>query len=237
MSLFDYRGAAGSSAPGTLTDYLTSIGKASWYGGYKAPLQLFSDISNTVPVTTDGTTWRNWLPNWSAGGWSASFGQSTGSRRCALGTSRNGKPGVYADGVDWFATLSSTTALNLQHTVLMSAWVTCAAGPPCLYSHANQAMRFNCPTAMGNSPSVYGSSSKKDTNANLVQQVTPVDGSSYSLRIGWSTDPASTQHHNNAPNLFRSSTDAAYSSSTIHELWYVPWLTPAEITNALQFLA
>lgn len=39
------------------------------------------------------------------------------------------------------------------------------------------------------------------------------------------------------PNLFRSSTDAAYSSSTIHELWFVEKLTPAEITEALSFLA
>lgn len=227
--------AAGGAA--NLPAYLQSIGKASWYGGYKVPLQLFSDIGNTTLVTTDNAAWRNWLPNWSAGGWSASFGQSNGPRRCAYGASRNGKPGIYADGVDWFANLSSTTALNLQHTVLISAWVTCAAGPPCLYSHANQAMRYECPTATGNQSSVFAASTKKNFNASHVQQATPVDASSYALRIGWSTDPASTQHHNNAPNLFRSSSDANYSSSTIYELWFVPWLTPAEITDALKFLA
>lgn len=227
----------GASEIATLPAYLTSISKDSWYGGFIAPDNLFSDIANTIPVTTDNASWRNWLPSWTAGGFAASFGQSTGSRRCALGLSRNGKPGVYGDATDWYAGLDSTTELNRQHTVLISAWVKCASGPPCLYSQNNLAMRLNCSIAMGNLPSVWGSSTKKDTNANVVHQWSPVDASSYACRVGWSTEPSSTQHHNNAPNLFRSSTGAAYSDSTIYELWYVPWLNPAEITQALKYLA
>ena len=228
---------SGTPAPSSLPAYLTSIGKGSWYGGFKAPLLLFSDISNTVPVTTDGASWRNWLTYQSAGGFSASFGQSTGSRRCALGTSRNGKPGVYADGVDWYATLNSTTELNRQHTVLMSAWITCAAGPPCLYSHNNQQMRLVCPTTVGGMPTFYGASTSQGVKANHVLQGTPVDASTFAARMGWSTDAANSAYYNFSPNLFRSSTDAAYSSSTIHELWFVEKLTPAEITEALKFLA
>jgi len=227
----------GSSGPTTLPEYLASIGKATWYGGFIAPNNLFSDIANTVAVTTDGASWRNWLTYQSAGGFSASFGQSTGSRRCALGTSRNGKPGVYGDGVDWYATLSSTTELNRQHTVLMSAWITCAAGPPCLYSHNNQQMRLICPTSVGSMPTFYAASTSQGVKANHVLQGTPVDASTFAARMGWSTDAANSAYYNFSPNLFRSSTDAAYSSSTIHELWFVEKLTPAEITEALKFLA
>jgi len=227
----------GSSGPTTLPEYLASIGKATWYGGFKAPNNLFSDISNTVAVTTDGASWRNWLPSWTAGGFSASFGQSTGSRRCALGTSRNGKPGAYGDGVDWYATLSSTTELNRQYTILMSAWVTCAAGQPCLYSQNGNSVRYSCPASISGMPVFYGASGQLGVRANHVSQGTPVDASTFANRMGWSTHEGSTQHYNTAPNLFRSSTDAAYSASTIHELWFVEKLTPEEITEALKFLA
>lgn len=228
----------GTPAPTSLAAYLVSIGKASWYGGYLAGVSMFSSSAGGgSAVSTNGDNVGSWLPYQSAGGWNARFDQSNSSKRPVYGTNRNGKPGVYGNATDWFLLLNSSTDLNLPYTVLISAWVTCAAGPPRLYSHNNQAMAFTCPTAMGLQPSVYASSSKRDTNANHLLQATPIDASSVSYRMGWSSATGSTQHYNNSPYLLSSSTGANYSDSTIYELWFVPWLTPAEITGALRFLA
>lgn len=224
---------AGGSGPATLPDYLASIGKDSWYGGFKAPYQLFSDIANTVPVTTDGAAWRNWLANWSAGGFSASFGQSTGSRRCALGLSRNGKPGVYGDGVDWYANLSSTTEINRSHTVLISAWATFGANNQ-IYSHNHLNMHFKVPVSSNSEPTLYAASGYGSLIEKVVE-TTPVNGTTAAFRVGWSS--VGSAFYNNAPNIFRNSLGSGYTDSTIYELWYVPRLTPAEIIAALKYLA
>lgn len=229
MSYFSARFSA--SPPGTLPAYLTSIGKDSWYGGFLAPNNLYSDISNTIPVTTDGAAWRNWLPYQSAGGFSASFGQTTGSRRCALGTSRNGKPGVYANGVDWYASLDSTTALNRPYTVLMSAWVPMTAITG-IYSHNISSHALLSSTG---TPTIRANGVSGPSVESVFQSTPPASGTTIACRIGWSTN--GTGHYNNSPNLFRFSNNQAYSDSTIHELWFTERLTAAEITEALKFLA
>lgn len=230
--------STGTSAPSSLTAYLTSIGKASWYGGYLAGVNMFTaSAGGGSAVTTNGESVGSWLPYKSTGGWNSRFDQSNSSKRPVYGTNRNGKPGVYGNATDWFLVLNSSTALNQPYTLLLSAWVTCAAGSPRLYSHNNQAMAFYCPTTMGLQPQVNASSSKRDTNANHVFQASPVDASTVSYRMGWSSAPGSTQHYNNAPYLLSSSAGTSYTDSTIYELWFVPWLTPAEISDALRFLA
>ena len=221
----------GAAAPATLPAYLTSIGKASWYGGFRAPDQLFSDIANTVPVTTDGASWRNWLPNWTAGGFAESFGQSTSFRRLALGTSRNGKPGVYGDGVDWYATLSSSTVLNRQYTVLLSSWTT-ATGNMALYSHNVHSMAFRS-NGSANEPLVYANGALGITVEKVIES-TPVDASTCAHRVGWST--SGTIHYNAAPSLLRRSDNTMFSNSTVHEIWFTERLTAKEISAALKYL-
>lgn len=232
MSLFDYRGSAGSSAPGTLPEYLASIGKASWYGGFKAPHQLFSDIANTVPVVTDGAGWRNWLANWSAGGFNAYFTQSTGSRRPALGTNRNGLPGVYGDATDWRAGLDSTTALNRSYTLLMSCWST-MTGSSGVFSHNNNTHSFRTQSSVAD-PLVYANSTGGITVPKVIE-CTPVSGTTAKHRVGWST--VGTNHYNNAPSILCLSNNSILTDSTIYELWFTETLTTAEITQALKYLA
>ena len=225
---------AGSSAPSTLADYLTSIGKDSLYGRFKAPDNLYSDISNTVPVTTDGASWRSWLPYQSAGGFSAYFTQATGTRRCALGLSRNGKPGVYGDGIDWYAALNSTTVLNLTHTVLISTWATFVTNGH-IYSHSNNQMQFRAPMALANDPIVTVAAASGSAVSKVVE-ATPVGSTTASFRAGFVS--SGTTFYNTAPNIFRNSGGTSFTDSTIYEIWLIgAALTPREISAALQYLA
>ena len=225
---------SGSSAPATLPEYLASIGKGSWYGGFRAGLQQFSDFDNLVPVTADGASVRNWLANWSAGGFSASWGQSTGSRRPAYGTSRNGKPGIYGDGTDWYMTLNSPTALDRTHTVLLSTWTSVFVYGR-FYSHGANNSSFQCPNNTTTQPTFLINGTTGGVTQNTVLEQTAVSGSTSAHRCGWST--VGTGFYGSAPTLFRSTAGIVYTANTIHEIWLIgAELTPREISAALSYL-
>ncbi len=227
--------SSGTAAPASLTAYLASIGKASWYGGYLAGVSMFSSSSGSgSAVTTDGATVGSWLPYLSAGGWTSLFGQGNSAKKPRFGTNRNGKPGLYGDADIRNCTLNSNTALNLNYTVLMSAWVTFASGAR-VFSHYTNSMEFVCPASSTASPVIYTSSTAYAASASSVIQTVPVNSTTSAYRVGWSS--TGTGHYNSSPALFSASNNTSYSSSTIHELWFVPWLTPSEISMALTFLA
>ena len=228
------RSAGGSSAPSDLPAYLASIGKASFYGGYRGGLNMWGSADTSSPVTGSGQTVRRWVPNWTAGGFSAEWTQSNSPKRPTYGSSRNGKPGIYGDGSGWLFTLNSITALNLPYTVLMSAWATFEANGT-LYSHSDRQVQLRVPIGLTNDPITYVVTASGSSNAKAVE-TTPVDSTTAAIRAGLVS--SGSAYYGTAPTLFMNSNGTANpTSSTIHECWLIgAALTPREISTALQYL-
>jgi len=225
-------GSGGSSAPATMAAYLTSIGKDSWYGQYLAGTNMTATSAGAGgAVTTDGSSVGSWLVNQSAGSFSAMFHQTSSSKRPTYGTSRNGKPGIYGDSTVYWLFLNSTTALNLSHTVLMSVWSTTTSGQY-VYSHNGNNIAFK-----GAPPEQAFTAGVTGNQVESVLSCAPVASTTGAMKLGISTSGSGTAYYNNAPNLFRMSSATNYSDYTIHELWFTPRLTAAEMTAALKFLA
>jgi hypothetical protein len=224
---------SGTSPPSSLTAYLASIGKASWYGGYLAGVNMTSSGAGSgTTVTTNGASVGSWLPNKTAGGWTALFSQGSGPKKPLFGTNQNGKPGIYGDGYDFFLSLNSTTALNLPHSVLISASTLQDSG--CLYSHNARTLAYVNGVSTDVDPSLY-SGAVRNNQVPKALLSTPTTSTTASIKVGISS--IGTAFYNTAPNLFRQSDATAYTASTIHELWFVPQLTPAEMGVALTYLA
>ena len=221
-----------SSGPTTMAAYLTSIGKDSFYGGYRAGMNMYSTADNSSPVT-DGQNVRRWVANWTAGSWAAEFTQGSSPKRPVYGASRNGQPGIYGDGSGWYMTLNSTTVLNRTYTVLMSTWATFATNGN-IYSHSNNQIQLRAPSALANDAltfvaAVGGSSVSKSV------ETTPVSGATAVIRAGIVS--SGTTFYNTAPVILANSGDLNHTSSTIHEIWLIgAALTPREISTALQYL-
>lgn len=222
-------------APVDLPAYLASIGKADWYGRFLPGLNMYASSADLLtPVTTDGASVGQILPYQTAGGFSAVFRQTNNALRPVFGTARNGKPGIYGNGVDWFMSLSSTTELNRTYTLLVSAWVTYAANGY-VYSHGLSKVSYR--VAVGTTGDIalsadglFGSIVTKSI------ETTPVSGATAAFRSGHVSSGAG--FYNVAPDLFRYSNGTNYTNSTIHEIWLIgAALTPREISGSLKYLA
>ncbi len=225
--------SSGTSVPSTLVAYLASIGKDSWYGGFLAGVNMTSSSAGGgSAVSTNGASLGSWLPNYSAGGWNALFSQGSSPKKPAFGTNQNGKPGIFGDGSDQFFTLNSTTALNLPHSVLISAWTPQSSG--CLYSHNVKTIAYLTGSGTDMDPSIYSGGLRNNQVPKLLQS-TPSTSTTASIKVGISS--VGSAFYNTAPNLFRQSDNSLFTASTIHELWFVPQLTPAELAMALTYLA
>jgi len=226
----------GPSASGgsisTLAAYLTSIGKNSFYGGFRAGLGMYSTADNSSPVT-DGQNVRRWVANWTAGGFAAEFTQGSSPKRPVYGASRNGQPGIYGDGSGWTMALNSITALNRTYTLLVSSWATFATNGN-IYSHSNNQVQLRSPSSLSNDPLTFAATASGSSVSKAVE-TTPVSGTTAVIRAGLVS--SGTTFYNTAPFLFANSGDTNYSASTIHEIWLIgAALTPREISNALQYL-
>ncbi|RLS34366.1 MAG: hypothetical protein DWH81_15500 [Planctomycetota bacterium] len=224
---------SGASAPSSLTAFLASIGKASWYGGFQAGVNMFSATAGGgSSVTTNGANVGSWLPNNTAGGWTAVFNQGSSPKKPMYGTSRNGKPGIFGDADGLHFSFNSTTALNLPHTVLISAWTSQDSG--CLYSHNTRTIAYLNGASTDGDPNIYSGGVRNNQVAKALIS-TPATSTTASIKVGISS--TGSAFYNTAPNLFRQSDATAYTNSTIYELWFVPWLTPSEANVALTYLA
>lgn len=225
--------SSGTSAPSSLLAYLASIGKASWYGGYLAGVNMFSSTNGAgSAVTTNGTNIGSWLPNNSAGGWASAFNQGSSPKKPLYETSLNGKPGIHGDGSDMYFSLSSTLPLNLAHTVLISAWTSQDSG--CLYSHNARTIAYINGASADGDPNVYSGGVRNNQVAKALIS-TPATSTTASIKVGISS--TGSAFYNTSLNLFRQSDATTYTNSTIYELWFVPWLTPSEMNVALTYLA
>lgn len=232
MSLFDYRGSAGSSSPSTLAQYLDSLG-ITWYGGFRRGLNQFSSYANQdTPANTLGNSVGQWAPNWTAGGFSAKFIQTTNSKRPSY-MSSFGTTGIMGDATTTWLNLDSTSALNRDHTVLIATTMPVLSSARTYSQNVNR-MGLISANAGSSLPRVF-SDNNEGPPANPVMACTYYDASSTRYKIGWRS--AGTGYYDNAPNLFRSSSAGNYSEALISELWLIGGqLTNDQISQCLPFL-
>lgn len=232
MSLFDYRGSAGSSAPATLAEYLDSLG-VTWYGGFRRGLLQYSvSTDQLTPANSEGNSVGQWCASWTAGGFSAKFVQTSNSKRPVFMTGW-GSQGIMGDATSVWLNLDSTTALNRDHTVLVSTTMPVLNGAR-TYSHNQSRMAISSGATASQSPVVWSNSVAVPESSPVID-VTYHDATASHYRVGWRS--SGTGHYNNAPNLFRSSAGTGYSEALITEVWLVgSHLTNDQILKCLPFL-
>ncbi len=223
--------AAGS--PSTLTDYLTSIGKAGSFSRFLASSGLAPNSDGSGGAVADGGAVGYWTPIQQAG-LNIKFIQATSANRPAYGASRDGTPGVYGNASSWWLALDSTTAMNGAHSLLISGLLPAEAATPYSANITQFALTtittgaepilFTNSQLLGNQlPHVWRKEWKSGVSANRVRFGVAVSG---------------TAHNNNAPNILRRSNNTNFSSGTIFEIVLIGApLTAAELDQAVQYLA
>lgn len=223
---------AGATAPATLPAYLASIGKASWYGYFRRGLGMFSESAGITPVTTFGASVGCWVPSVTAGGFSARFVQTTNSKRPSY-MSVYGTSGIQGDATTTWLQLDSTTALNRDYTVFISATALADAGG--LYSHNGSQMRASLPGGTTGPVSIYVAGVAGMTVQSVIS-VAPVNSTTAGFRIGWKS--AGSSFYNTAPNLMRLSGNSNYTEACFADVLIVgEHMTPEQIAGAIPYLA
>lgn len=232
MSLFDYRGSAGSSSPSTLAEYLDSLG-VTWYGGFRRGLLQYSVAANQdTPANSEGNSVGQWCASWTAGGFSSKWVQTSNSKRPVF-MSAWGTQGIMGDATSVWLNLDSTTALNRDHTVLIATTMPVLSGAR-TYSQNTNRMGIASASSSTTLPTVYANNVGSQA-ASPVMDVTYYDATASRYRIGWRS--SGTGHYDNAPNLFRSSAANSYSEALITEVWLIgSHLTNDQILKCLPFL-
>lgn len=226
------RGFGSSSAPSTLPALLDSFG-VTWYGGFRRGLLQYSVAANQDTLAnSEGNSVGQWCASWTAGGFSAKWVQTSNSKRPVFMTAW-GTQGIMGDATSVWLYLDSTTALNLDHTVLLATTMPILSGARA-YSQNNNRMAVVSATSISALPTVYANN-LSGQQASPVIETTAHDATASHFRIGWRS--AGTGHYDNAPNLFRGSNATNYSESLITEVWLIGGsLTNDQICQCLPFL-
>jgi len=221
--------AASAAAPATLIAYLTSIGKDSFYARFLAGEAMTVNSDGSGGAVADGGAVGRWSA-FQSSNYTARFAQATAAARPGYGASRDGKPGIFGNVSSWFMALDSTTANNQSFTLLASGWMVMQNAS--WVSQQSQGIAIK--TASGNgADTAFMNGAINNTTPQVWRK--SLSGDNNSLRMGVTI--TSSGHHNAAMNLWRRSTATEHSSSTLHELWFVPVLTVSEIAAALNYLA
>jgi len=227
--------AGGGSSITTLPQYLTSIGKDSFYARFAAGIGMYVNSDKTGgAVALNGTvgSWEADPANTS--NFTAYFTQSASGDR-PLYAAANSINSLYASGNatgdSRHMDLNSTSILNGAYSVLVRHPLL-ARDSKAPYSHNGTAFYWSTSTGAGSILSAIsaGGSSAAD-QCNWVLRNTPGTSSGNCI-IGASQ--TGTGHNGTAPRLFRRTT--AYSASAISELWVTPQLTAVELDAATTFI-
>jgi hypothetical protein len=230
--------AGGSSSIATLPQFLTSIGKDSFYARFYQGIGMYVNADKTGgAVALNGTvgSWEADPANTS--NFTAYWTQSTTGDRPHYATA-NGINSLYSSSNNPSGAadqrhliLSSTTALNGNYSLLMRLPIL-ARDNRTPYSHNGTQVYFGTSTGGGSlfSAVAAGGSTAADQVTHCVRNVAGTTSGNAIVCIS----QTGTGHNNTAPNLLKRST--AYSSSAISELWFTPLLTIAELDAAMTFI-
>ena len=217
-----------SSAPATLVDYLTSIGKASWYGRYLA--------SNGLAPNSDGTGGAVSL-NGAVGYWppieQVSFNhnwiQATTAQRPSYVNS-DGVASIVGNGSTWNMYLSSAALDSVQYSVLVSYQHSDDGGY--LYSQNNTQNALQQQTSNYARLRIAGSTGYNHPQA--WQYKTTTGGTNPKVRVAWQYTSTTT----GVPRILVASTNGTgWTAAAIMEIAVCPRLTTDECRQALEFLA
>lgn len=219
------------AAPASLVAYLTSIGKASWYGQYLATAGKSANSDGSGSVA-DGGAVGKWAAN-QAVGWTASFIQPTAASRPLFSTSVSTLgPVIYGNGTSATLYLDQATALDKDCTVLVSTETLNAYG----YLFTQNMDNWSYYTQAGQPALTYYAGSPA-TGANLTQSDNR-DGTAtnwqFYRRLAISSGTSTARY--GQPFRLLGTASGSFTAHRIAELWFVPKLTRAECNKALAYL-
>lgn len=220
-----------SSGPSTLVEYLESIGKDSWYGIYEAGYEMYANSDGSGGAVADGGAVGCWGPREQVS-FNYKFIQATAASRPLYSTTLSAiGPTISGNGSSWRSYLNSTTALNLNCTILLhyensntEGYIFSQSGDNwCVYGRAN------------NKPDTYYANSIEIGDSLARAESASSTGTWTRNRKLAISSGASTARYNNAPFIFARSS-GAYHASRISNIAFVPTLTASECAKALEFV-
>lgn len=227
---------SGGSSITTLPQYLTSIGKDSWYAQFLAGTEMYVNNNKTGGPVSLNNTVESWAPNpANTSNFTAYWTQAGGAAAAPYYAASNGVNSLVGTGNDGggsrYMDLSSTTALNGAYTVICRHPFLARDGRS-PYSH--QATTVYWTTGSGSTQLfgviAAGGTTSPDQIIHVVRNTPATSGGNAIFGLS----ATGTGHNNNAPRLFRRS--ANYSATSISELWFIPLLTAIELDGAMAFI-
>ena len=214
-----------SSAPATLVDYLTSIGKASWYGRYLASYGLAPNSDGTGGTVALNGAVGCWAPVQQVG-FDHKWIQTVTGNRPAYVLS-DSVASITGNGANARMSLSSTTALDgMLYTILISAQIANDAGYPFSHNLTGNALQFQSASA----PRVRS----EGMNTPQCWQFKKTSGTYPKVRGGWTL---STSISPGASGILSSSNGSSFTAGAIMEIVACQALASDEIRLATEYLA
>ena len=220
-----------ASGPATLPAFLASIAKASFYGIYTAGQNMAANSDGSGGAVADGGAVGCWTASDTAS-WTAKFIQATSASRPAYGaTISGGQPAIYGNGTSWSMALDSATALDRDHTILMSVETMSQNG----YVFTQNGDQWSYYQRSGANPDIYWATNLATGNG-LPRAGQGELSTTYQRiqRIAISTG-SGTAHYGNAMRIF-SGASAYFATCRIRQIAFVPKLTGLECARALPLL-
>lgn len=225
-------GPLGASAPSTLLEYLASVSKANWYALFTPGVNMTANSDGSGGAVALNGSVGCWAADQSLG-WTAKFIQATSASRPQYVSTAYGNA-VQGNGSSWSLALDSTTALNLDCTVLLSVITSSTLGY--VFSHGGDAWSYYGPP--GQTPMIYYNyDTELGEGLDQAQsRIKPSGGASYDRRRKLAiSSGVSTSRYGNAARIIGGS-GAYFSASKILQVGFVPKLSETECQNAIRFL-
>lgn len=223
-----------AAAPSTLVAYLTSIGKASWYGIYEAGYEMYANSDGSGGAVADGGAVGCWGPREQVS-FSHKFIQATAASRPVYSTTLYSTgPTVAGNGTSWLIALNSTTALNLECSILTASEYSSTSNNVLWSQGSNWSLRASTSTG----PILYysGSNATNKYNSFVVctEAINSATPTSRKVLVGASSHVGNTGRYNTALTLFN--IGVQYVADGIRRIAITPRLTQSELIRALSFL-
>jgi hypothetical protein len=226
---------SGGGGPATLPEYLTSIGKDSWYAQFLAGTEMYVNNNKTGGAVSLNGTVGSWAPNPAntsnfTAYWVGPGGASNPQYAASNGI--NSLVGIDNDtGETKYMDLSSTTALNGAYTVI-ARHPFLARDIRAPYSHNTSSVYWAAGSGATNLLGAIGvaGTTSPDQIIHVVRNTPATSGGNAIIGVS----QTGTAHNNTAPRLLRRS--SGYSVTSISELWFVPQLTANELDAAMAFI-
>lgn len=229
MSLFHYQGGA---SPADLPAYLQSIGKADWYGIYVPGYQMFANSDGSGGAVADGGAVGYWGPRYQVS-FDFKFIQSTSANRPLYSTTLSGiGPTISGNGSSWSLGLNSTTALNLDCSIICWYENTNSTG----YVWTQNLDGWSHYVRLNSRPDNYYAGSLETGEALTRAESLVSNGTWIRDRRIVQSSGVSTSRYGTAMRLFNSGLGGSIGSHRIAYLAFVPKLTAAECVKALEYV-